>query len=120
MLQARILHKNNLDEHYTNAILKFLKERSLNSEKPVAFVSADAKCKVSIGEPGFPVAVVSRGKKVIVGATETAMVADHDFSKISIIPDAALIHDVPEPDNCDRQIILNDMDNQSENEDLSL
>ena len=65
MVQPRILHKNNPAEHHGNAILKFLKKRSQNSEKPVAFVSADAKCKVSIEEPGFPMAAVSRGKKVI-------------------------------------------------------
>ena len=44
------------------------------------------------------------------------MVADHVFSKISIIPDAVLIHDVPEPDNCEHQISLNDMDSESEDE----
>ena len=90
---------------------------SQNSKKLIAFVSADAKCKVSIGEPGFPLAAVSQVKKVLVGANETAMVADDDFSKISIIPDAVLIQDVPEPDNCEHQISLNDMDNKSENED---
>ena len=62
-------------------------------------------------------AAVSQGKKVLVGVNETAMVADHDFSKISIIPDAVLIQDVPEPYNCEHQISLNDMDNESENED---
>ena len=44
------------------------------------------------------------------------MVADHVFSKISIIPDAVLIHDVLEPDNCEHQISLNDMDSESEDE----
>ena len=41
MVQACILHKNNT----VNAILKFLKERSQNSKKPVAFVSANANAK---------------------------------------------------------------------------
>ena len=116
MLQARILHKNNPDEHYVNAIVKFLKEKFQNSKKPVAFVSADAKCRVSKGEPGFLVALVSSGKKVLVSANETAMVADHDFSKISIIQDAVFIYDIPEPNNCEQQISLNDMDNESEDE----
>ena len=61
-------------------------------------------------------AAVSRGKKVIVGANETTVVANHDFCKILIIPDAVLIHDVPEPDNCEHQISLNDMDKTSEDE----
>ena len=54
-------------------------------------------------------ATVSRGKKVIVGANDTTMVPNHDFSKILIIPDAVLNHEVPEPDNCEHQISLNDM-----------
>ena len=44
-------------------------------------VSADAKCKVSIGEPGTPIAAVTRGKRVIVGMNESFQVTDHDFSK---------------------------------------
>ena len=59
-------------------------------------VSADAKCKVSVGEPGYPIAAVSRGKQVIVGVNETFKVDDHDYSKISLIPDAILIHSIPE------------------------
>ena len=51
MVQAYILHKNNHDEHYANALLKFLKERAQKNVKPVTFVSADTKCKVLIGEP---------------------------------------------------------------------
>ena len=58
-------------------------------------------------------ATVSRGKMVIVGANETTMVANHDSSKILIIPDAVLIHDVPETDNCEHQISLNDIDKTS-------
>ena len=60
---------------------------------------------------------ISWGKEVIVGADKIAIVADHDFSKISINPDAVLIHGVPEPDNCEHQISLNHIDNKSEDED---
>ena len=68
-------------------------------------VSADAKCKVSVGEPGYPIAAVSRGKQVIVGVNETFKVGDHDYSKISLIPDAILIHSIPE--NCDTTVETN-------------
>ena len=54
---------------------------SQNSKKLIAFVSADAKCKVSIGELGFPLAAVSQGKKVLVGANETAMVAEMTLAR---------------------------------------
>ena len=46
----------------------------------------DAKCKLPIGEPGYPIAVVARGKKVIADLNEKLLVTDHDFSKLSIIP----------------------------------
>ena len=59
-------------------------------------VSADAKCKVSVGEPGFPIASVSRGKQVVVGKNETFKVGDHDFSRVSLIPDAMLFHSIPD------------------------
>ena len=51
----------------------------------------DAKCKVPIGEPVYPIAVVTRGKKVIAGLNEKLLVTDHDFSKLSIITDAYLL-----------------------------
>ena len=50
--------------------------------------SVDAKCKVSAGEPDFPIAFVTRGKKVIAGMNQSPEVSDYDFSKISIIPDS--------------------------------
>ncbi len=34
---------------------------------------------VKIGEPGVPVAVVERGRQVLVSLTETFEVCDHDF-----------------------------------------
>ena len=46
------------------------------------------QCKVSVGEPDFPIAFVTRGKKVIAGINQSPEVSDYDFSKISIIPDA--------------------------------
>ena len=45
---------------------------------------------------GCFVAAVTQGKKVVVGVTETFKVADHDFSKLSFIPDAYLVHEIPD------------------------
>ena len=95
MVQARVLRKNNQDAHYANAIFSFLRERATKHAESTSFCSADAKCKVNIGDPGFPIASVSRGKQVIVGHNKIMKVGDHDFSKMSIIPDAILIHDIP-------------------------
>ena len=62
-------------------------------------ISSDAKCKVSAGEPGTPIASVSRGKRVIVGVNQTLQVSDHDYSKISLIPDATCIQTIPHVDD---------------------
>lgn len=96
MVQARLLRKQNIDSHYASAIYKFIKTRAINNSSNVAFFSADAKCKVSIGEPDYPIAAVSRGRQVIVAANESFKVADHDFTKLSMIPDAYLIHEIPQ------------------------
>jgi DNA-directed RNA polymerase subunit RPC12/RpoP len=95
MVQARILRKQNADSHYTNAVYSFLKERAIQYRDTTAIVSSDAKCKISVGEPGTPIAAVSRGKKVLVGINETFQVTDHDYSKISLIPDANFFQTIP-------------------------
>ena len=61
---------------------------SSQESKQCCFFSADAKCNVSVGEPGFPIAAVARGMKVVVRVNETFKVADYNFSKLSFIPDA--------------------------------
>ena len=95
-VQARILRKNNPDAQYARTVYKFLKGRAIKYSTETIFFSADAKCKIPVGEPGFPLAAITRGKKVIVGRNEKFKVADHDFSKMSLIPDAVLVHNIPE------------------------
>ena len=97
MIQARLFCKNNPDTHYCNAIYNFMKQTAINHRTDSTFFNADGKCKVSVGKPDFPLASVSRGKKVLVGVNESFRVADHDFSKVSLIPDAIFVQDIPEP-----------------------
>ena len=61
MVQARILRKDDVDLHYNNAIFSFLKKRAKRYSLSTTFVTAVAKCKVSVGEPGCPIAAVARG-----------------------------------------------------------
>ena len=96
IVQARILRKANPDAHYARTVYKFLKERAIKHRLNTVFFNGDAKCKISVGEPGFPLAAVARGKKVIIGSNQKFEVADHDFSKLLIIPDAVLVHYIPE------------------------
>ena len=48
-------------------------------------------------EPNYPISVVTRGKRVFVVHGQSLQSADHDFSKISLIPTVVLLHDVLEP-----------------------
>ena len=60
MVQARLFRKRNLGSHYTNAMFKFMKIRAVKNRHNVAFSRADAKCKVPVGEPDFPIASVTK------------------------------------------------------------
>ena len=53
-------------------------------------------CKINVGEPDYPLVAVARGKREIVGENKSFQVADHDFSKLSIVPDGTLIQTIPE------------------------
>ena len=57
-----------------------------------------AKCKVPIGELDFPIASILCGKRVTVGSNEI-FISFHDFTKLLLITDAYLLHDLPEPDD---------------------
>ena len=77
-----------------------MREPAFKNRRNIAFFSADTKCKVLITYWGtrLSVAAVIRGKKVIVDLNEKFLVTDHDFRKLSIIPDAYLLHEIPEKD----------------------
>ena len=74
-----------------------MKQRAIKHRTDSTFFSAESECKVSVGGPDFLLASVFQGKKVVVGVKESFRVADHDFSKVSLIPDAIFVQDIPEP-----------------------
>ena len=47
------------------------------------FISLDDKYRIKVGEPGLPVAVAERGKKVIVSLQKEFCVGGHDFTLVS-------------------------------------
>ena len=111
MVQARLLRKNNPDACYANAVYKFLKQQAINNQNNVAFYSTNTKCKAVVCEPGFLVAATMRGKKVVVGVNETFKVADPDFSKLSFIPDAYLLYEIPDQETEISTLESNEDDN---------
>ena len=54
------------------------------------FVCMDDKHTMKVGEPGYPIAAVERGKSVLVAHGTTFQVGEHDFAKLSLIPSVVL------------------------------
>ena len=96
MIEAGLCCKNNHDDHYYNAIFNVMKQRVINHMTDSAFFSAAADCKLSVGEPDFPLASPSRGRKVVVGVNQSFRVVGHDFSMVSLFPDAIFVQNIPD------------------------
>ena len=90
-----MVRKSYDDDHYTNALFKYAQEYATNVSI-CCFICTDDKHKIDVGEPNIPLAVVPRGKQVLVARNEAFQVGDHDFSTISLIPTVILINDIPE------------------------
>ena len=76
--------------------LQVRKSGCMQIERYAAMVCVDDKHKISVGEPGIPKASVPLGCRVLVGRNEVFQVADHDFSKLSLIPTTILVNEIPE------------------------
>jgi hypothetical protein len=96
MVQSRQFRKTHVDSHYASALFRYLKEFAVKFRDDVCFVCMDDKHKVKVGEPGSPVAMVERGKSVLVAMGKRFEVTDHDFTKYSLTPSVNVIVDIPE------------------------
>eukprot|EP00117_Sycon_ciliatum_P002691 scpid45083/ scgid7803/ len=96
MVQARQLGHNHVDGHYAAAQFRYLKEFAVMFRDVCTLVSLDDKHMLKVGEPNFPVAAVDRGKAVLVSKDVAFVVADHDFTKVKLVPSVALVVDIPE------------------------
>ena len=96
MVQARQFRKEHVGSHYASALFRYEKEFALKYRSHVDFICMDDKHTCKVGEPGYPVAAVERGKAVIVGKDQSMQVGDHDFCKFSITPSVTLVLDLPE------------------------
>ncbi|GES85898.1 hypothetical protein GLOIN_2v1880501 [Rhizophagus clarus] len=74
---------------------------TLELEDPEITIDLHDKHHYKVGEPGFPIVAVERGKKVIVSKDITFAVADHDFTKMGIISSVIMICNIPESINGD-------------------
>ncbi|XP_078597452.1 uncharacterized protein LOC144873716 [Branchiostoma floridae x Branchiostoma japonicum] len=96
MVQSRQLNHNHPDCHYAAAVFKYMKEFAVMFKDYSAFVCLDDKHSIKVGEPGYPVAAVDRGKSVLVAKDTVFVVADHDFTKVKLVPSVTLVCDIPE------------------------
>ena len=99
MVQKRQMRKFHEDAHYASAIFRYEKEMAIKYRRFTTFVSLNDKHKVPVGDPGYPVASVERGKKVLVSVNKPFMVGDHDFTRSSLTPSVALFIEIPESTN---------------------
>ena len=96
MVQTRQLRKSHPDSHYAAAIFRYQREMAVRLKAHSSFVSLDDKHRISVGEPGYPVAAVERGKRVLVPGNQEFLVADHDFTRFSLVPSITFFIDIPE------------------------
>ena len=70
--------------HYASALFRYLKEFTVKYMDNTTFVCMDDKHTMKVGEPGYPIAAVERGKSGLVAHGTTFQVGDHDFAKLSL------------------------------------
>ncbi|PKY62938.1 hypothetical protein RhiirA4_490414, partial [Rhizophagus irregularis] len=87
--------RNNTNVHYASALFRYLKELAVMLSGFCWLVFLDDKHRCKVGEPGFPVAAIDRGKSVLVSQEESFVVADHDFTKTGLIPSVTMLCDIP-------------------------
>ena len=66
MVQNRQLHCNHIDLHYASALFRYLKELAIKYKDDAYLIFIDDKHRCKVGEPGYPVAAVERGRQVLV------------------------------------------------------
>jgi hypothetical protein len=96
MVQARQFRAEHADAHYASALFRYEKEFSIKFKEHLVFVSMDDKHTIKVGEHNCPVAAVERGKQVLVAIGTKLVVADHDFTRISMTPSVNLFIQVPD------------------------
>ena len=60
------------------------------------FLCVYDKHRIKVGEPGDSVAAVERGRRVIVSKDTSFEVADHDFTRFSLVPSVCFAIDIPD------------------------
>ena len=95
--QLRITHK---DDHYCNALFKYLRNMAVTLNADCHLFCCDDKAKIPIGAPDVEISTGVRGKKSLAPTTTTLAAADHDLhSSGSLTPSVSLRCAIPEDVN---------------------
>ena len=74
VVAARQFRKSHVDVHYASAVFRYQKEFCVKFCDITSLVCKDEKHTTKVGEPGFPVAAVERGRRVIFGLNQSFQV----------------------------------------------
>lgn len=86
LIEKRQLSHDHPDQQYAVCVFRYLRQAAIKLRHVGTLIFVDDKHHIKIGEPGYPVAAVERGKMVIVGKDVSFCVGDHDFTKFKMIP----------------------------------
>ena len=96
MIQQCTARKAHDDVHYAGTVYKYAREYAVSIHDLVSFICTGDEHKISVGEPGFPIAALPHGRRVLDGKNEVFQVANHEFSNLSLIPTVTLINHINE------------------------
>jgi hypothetical protein len=105
-IQLRTLRKSHPDQHFVNALTRYIKEWTIDCKlysgigrSKVAFVGQDDKAKIPVGD-SIAVSTNVRAKNCAIISTEKDedrnKAADHDWSTGSITPSVTLFSNIPD------------------------
>lgn len=89
------LRKPHEDTHYASAVFCYQREMAVKFRSQSIFECLDDEHRIPVGEPGYPVTAVDRGKKVIVAQHQALVVADNEFTQFSLVSSVYIIVDIP-------------------------
>ena len=84
---------------YASALFHYEKVIAFKFRRFTTLASLDDKHKVPVGDPGYRVASIDHGKKVLVSVNKPFMVGDHDFTRNSHTLSVALFVEIRESIN---------------------
>ncbi len=93
-VQSRLLQKSHPDFYYSAALFKYERQFAIKFCNYTAFICADDKHKIGIGED-MPVSTGVRNKATLSSVDVELSASDHDFTKCSLTPSVFLFVNIP-------------------------